>query len=63
MLVYKYLPLRELIMTISVLSKSTRSSLQNSHIINENRVWICNYWMAGRYCKREYLLKENNMDE
>ena len=56
MLVYRYLKLQELLKVISLLSWQERNSLQNSHIINENRMWVCKYWHANVRKNRSCLL-------
>ena len=61
MLVYRYLKLQELLKVISLLSRQERNSLQNSHIINENRMWVCKYWHANVRQIRGCLLQEDRL--
>ena len=62
MLVYRYISLKELIQTISRISRKERKMLQNSHIINENRNWTCKFWTRPSYKQRKIsLLKGTRM--
>ena len=59
--IYKYLKLPELLSKISILSRTDRGSLRDSHIINENRHWICTLWHVNKIQNRPCLLHEDRI--
>ena len=61
MIIYKYLTLDELLYNISRLSRTERSSLKNSHIINKNRHWICTLWHEKVLQSRNCLLHKDRI--
>ena len=57
MSIYGYLRLSDLLHTISMLSKTERTSIQNSHIVNRNRQWICKYWQVNSVNKAPIMVQ------
>ena len=43
---YSFLSTQDLIQKVSPLSRSERYGIQYSHIVNEDRAWICDFWSA-----------------